>query len=79
MTDGMQSQVSRNLKMQVMSAWRSKQHSSVLHSPTKWLKECILSGRYWYEENLMLEINFRMPDVLKIRMKNKYDKQKEIR
>ena len=36
-----------------------KQHSSVLHSPTKLLYECILSSRYCYDENLMLEINFQ--------------------
>ncbi|MBO5219266.1 MAG: terminase, partial [Clostridia bacterium] len=35
-----------------------KQHSSVLHSPTKLLKEKILSGEFCYVENLMLEINF---------------------
>lgn len=36
-----------------------RQHSSVLHRPTKLLREYILSGRFRYEENLMLEINFQ--------------------
>jgi phage terminase large subunit-like protein len=36
-----------------------KQHSSVLHMPTKLLKECILSKQFCYDENLMLEINFQ--------------------
>ena len=36
-----------------------RQHSSVLHSPTKLLKEKILSGEFHYEENRMLEINFQ--------------------
>ena len=35
-----------------------KQHSSVLHRPTKLLKEYILSQKFRYEENQMLEINF---------------------
>ena len=35
-----------------------RQHSSILHSPTKLLKEKILSRQFCYEENLMLEINF---------------------
>lgn len=35
-----------------------KQHSSVLHRPTKLLKERILSQKFRYEENQMLEINF---------------------
>ena len=36
-----------------------KQHSSVLHMPTKLLKEYILSKLFCYDENLMLEINFQ--------------------
>ncbi len=35
-----------------------RQHSSVLHRPTKLLKETILSGSFRYDENEMLEINF---------------------
>lgn len=36
-----------------------KQHSSILHRPTKLLKEYILSKRFKYSENQMLEINFQ--------------------
>ena len=36
-----------------------KQHSSVLHRPTKLLKEHILSQKFRYEGNQMLEINFQ--------------------
>lgn len=36
-----------------------KQHSSVLHPPTKLLKEYILHKTFRYEENLLLEVNFQ--------------------
>ena len=36
-----------------------RQHSSVLHPPTKRLKECILSGKFKYTSNPLLEINFQ--------------------
>lgn len=36
-----------------------KQHSSVLHSPTKLLREQILSGGFRYDANPLLEINFQ--------------------
>ena len=35
-----------------------KQHSSILHMPTKLLKEAILGGNFLYDENRLLEINF---------------------
>lgn len=35
-----------------------KQHSSVLHMPTKLLKEAVLGCTFHYEENRLLEINF---------------------
>ena len=35
------------------------QHSSVLHMPTKLLKESILNKTFEYDENQMLEINFQ--------------------
>ncbi|MDY3960177.1 terminase TerL endonuclease subunit [Romboutsia timonensis] len=35
-----------------------RQHSSVLHSPIKWLKESILNKKFVYNENKLLEINF---------------------
>lgn len=36
-----------------------KQHSSVLHMPTKLLKEKILKGEFEYTDNKLLEINFQ--------------------
>ena len=36
-----------------------RQHSSVLHPPTKRLKEKILSGEFQYTNNKLLEINFQ--------------------
>lgn len=36
-----------------------RQHSSVLHPPTKLLKEKILNGEFQYTENKLLEINFQ--------------------
>ena len=35
-----------------------KQHSSVLHPATKWLAEMITDGKFAYEANDLLEINF---------------------
>ena len=35
-----------------------KQHSQILHPPTKLLKEQILNGKFAYTENKLLEINF---------------------
>ena len=36
-----------------------RQHSNVLHAPTKLLKEKILSSEFEYESNKLLEINFQ--------------------
>ena len=36
-----------------------RQHSSVLHPPTKLLREKILAGEFMYTENRLLEINFQ--------------------
>lgn len=36
-----------------------RQHSAVLHPPTKLLKEKILNKEFMYEENKLLEINFQ--------------------
>ena len=54
-----------------------KQHSSVLHMPTKWLKECILSERFFYDENLMLEINFQNARCTEDTNRNKYVNKKK--
>lgn len=36
-----------------------KQHSSVLHAPTKLVKEYVLHGTFRYENSLLLEVNFQ--------------------
>ena len=54
-----------------------KQHSSVLHMPTKYLKEQILSGNFAYEENLMLEINFQNARCTEDTNLNKYVNKKK--
>ena len=36
-----------------------KQHSAVLHAPTKRLEELVLNGQFKYIENALLEINFQ--------------------
>lgn len=54
-----------------------KQHSSVLHSPTKWLKEKILNKMFYYDENLMLEINFQNARCTEDTNKNKYVNKKK--
>ena len=54
-----------------------KQHSSVLHSPTKFLKEKILQKKYHYDENLMLEINFQNARCTEDTNKNKYVNKKK--
>ncbi len=35
-----------------------RQHSSVLHPATKWLLELVTNGKFGYEKNSLLEINF---------------------
>ena len=54
-----------------------KQHSSVLHRPTKLLKECILSKKFRYDENLMLEINFQNARCTEDTNLNKYVNKKK--
>ncbi len=54
-----------------------KQHSSVLHSPTKLLKEKILGRRFRYDENAMLEINFQNARCTEDTNLNKYVNKKK--
>ncbi|HRR51176.1 MAG TPA: terminase large subunit, partial [Candidatus Cloacimonas sp.] len=54
-----------------------KQHSSVLHMPTKLLKECILNKTFRYDENLMLEINFQNARCTEDTNLNKYVNKKK--
>ena len=54
-----------------------KQHSRVLHSPTKLLKEYILSKNYYYDENQLLEINFQNARCTEDTNLNKYVNKKK--
>lgn len=54
-----------------------KQHSSVLHMPTKLLKELVLQKKFKYEENLMLEINFQNARCTEDTNLNKYVNKKK--
>lgn len=54
-----------------------KQHSSVLHSPTKLLREKILDHAFVYDENLMLEINFQNARCTEDTNLNKYVNKKK--
>ena len=53
-----------------------KQHSSVLHPATKLLKEKILNGTFFYDENKMLEINFQNARCTEDTNLNKYVNKK---
>lgn len=54
-----------------------KQHSSLLHRPTKLLKEYILSRKFCYFENRMLEINFQNARCTEDTNLNKYVNKKK--
>lgn len=54
-----------------------KQHSSVLHMPTKLIKEHVLSKNFRYDENLMLEINFQNARCTEDTNLNKYVNKKK--
>ena len=54
-----------------------KQHSSVLHRPTKLLEEYILKRKFRYSDNLMLEINFENARCTQDTNLNKYVNKKK--
>lgn len=54
-----------------------KQHSSVLHMPTKLLKEKILQHEFQYESNRLLEINFQNARCTEDTNLNKYVNKKK--
>ena len=54
-----------------------KQHSSVLHRPTKLLKESILHKSFRYDENEMLELNFQNARCTEDTNLNKYVNKKK--
>lgn len=56
-----------------------RQHSSVLHAPTKLLKEKILKGQFAYTKNKLLEINFQNSRCTYDTNKNQYVNKKKSR
>lgn len=56
-----------------------RQHSSVLHPPTKLLKEKILNKEFKYTENKLLEINFQNAKCTYDTNKNQYVNKKKSR
>ena len=54
-----------------------RQHSSVLHPPTKLLKEKILNKEFQYESNKLLEINFQNARCVYDTNKNQYVNKKK--
>ena len=56
-----------------------RQHSSVLHPPTKLLKEKILSGDFMYEDNKLYEINYQNARCTYDTNQNQYVNKKKSR
>lgn len=54
-----------------------RQHSSVLHPPTKLLREKILAGEFKYTDNKLLEINFQNSRCTYDTNKNQYVNKKK--
>ena len=54
-----------------------KQHSMVLHMPTKLLKEAVLGHKFFYEENRLLEITFENARCELDTSLNRYVKKKK--
>jgi phage terminase large subunit-like protein len=54
-----------------------KQHSSVLHQPTKLLKESVLQKTFRYDENRLFEINFQNARCTEDTNKNLYVNKKK--
>jgi phage terminase large subunit-like protein len=67
----------QKLEKEGMKTVETKQHSSVLHAPTKLLKEKILNKEFHYTENKLLEINFQNAKVTEDTNKNMYVNKKK--
>lgn len=67
----------QKLEAESLECVEVRQHSSVLHMPTKLLKEYILNKKFHYDENLMLEINFQNARCTEDTNLNKYVNKKK--
>lgn len=54
-----------------------KQHSSILHQPTKWLQESILQRKFSYDGDKLYEINFQNAKCTEDTNLNKYVNKKK--
>jgi phage terminase large subunit-like protein len=68
--------VSIHLEQKGFNMVEVRQHSSVLHPPTKLLQELVESRRFSYEKNPLLEINFQNARVTEDTNRNKYVNKK---
>ena len=66
----------QKLEAEGMECVEVKQHSSVLHPPTKLLREAILKREFAYDENRLLEINFQNARCTEDTNLNKYVNKK---
>lgn len=67
----------QKLEAESMTCVEIKQHSSVLHAPTKLLHEKILEGNFRYDANRLLEINFQNARCTEDTNLNKYVNKKK--
>ena len=67
----------QKLEAEGYSCVEIKQHSSVLHAPTKLLKESILNKQFVYDDNRLLEINFQNARCTTDTNLNKYVNKKK--
>lgn len=67
----------QKLEAEGYSCVEIKQHSSVLHAPTKLLKESILNKQFVYDDNRLLEINFQNARCTEDTNLNKYVNKKK--
>lgn len=69
--------VMQHLESAGFSTVEIRQHSSVLHPPTKLLREKILNGEFRYSKNPLLEINFQNARCVYDTNKNQYVNKKK--
>jgi len=67
----------QKLEAESITCVEVRQHSSVLHAPTKLLKEKILTRQFLYDDNRLLEINFQNARCTEDTNLNKYVNKKK--
>lgn len=69
--------VAQKLESEGIQTVEIRQHSSVLHPPTKLLQEKIINGEFQYTENRLYEINFQNAKCTLDTNRNKYVNKKK--